>query len=282
MKKLLTGIFLSLVMIANFGVAAAADDFKKQGRCQVYVKDTVANLFPTQFCNAGDLITAIIKILLALISMVAVVVIVLAGYKYVTSQGNTESAGQARKAITNAVIGLVVAVLAYTLVAVVSNTLGNSGGSAGVSGDSNNQNNTQANAQTAARNNLKQATTLSARDTGTGSGRYTTFTVQVTPDPDDISVLCPAPPQSGLATAAVRIPFSTGEDRVYSTESGYGINVNSPATVDMVFTTESDPLPAIVDPDAQITVQVQINLNTGCSIRYDFNQTIGGSRGGDI
>jgi hypothetical protein len=118
MKKYAFAILLfALIVFPNMGHAAS-------GCSNANVSDGVANLFPTKFCEAGDLLVTVIRILLGLISMVAVLYIVLGGYKYVTSAGNEEAAAQGRKTLTYAVIGLVIAVLAYTIVSVVNNTIG--------------------------------------------------------------------------------------------------------------------------------------------------------------
>lgn len=84
----------------------------------------------TQLCNpisgANDLNSLIFKVLkymLGLIGTVAVVMIVLAGFKMVASQGNESQVKSARNTITWSIIGVVVAFLAYSLVAIVQNAI---------------------------------------------------------------------------------------------------------------------------------------------------------------
>ncbi|MBP9686913.1 MAG: hypothetical protein KBD66_03910 [Candidatus Doudnabacteria bacterium] len=69
----------------------------------------------------GGLIKRILNILLTLAGVIAVLMIVLGGYQYVTSQGVDDKAKAGRKTITNAAIGLIAVLLAYMLVTVVTN-----------------------------------------------------------------------------------------------------------------------------------------------------------------
>ncbi len=84
----------------------------------------------TQLCNpiagANDLNSLIIKglkFLLGLIGTVAVLMIVIAGFKMVSSQGDEHQVKSAKQTITWAIAGMVVAILAYSIVAIVQNVL---------------------------------------------------------------------------------------------------------------------------------------------------------------
>lgn len=71
-----------------------------------------------------DLLLKIMQGFLVIIGVWSVVFIVLGGFRLVMSQGNEEAVGAAKKTITWAVIGLVVALLAFSIVAIVQNLLG--------------------------------------------------------------------------------------------------------------------------------------------------------------
>jgi hypothetical protein len=49
--------------------------------------------------------------------------IVIGGFRMVVSQGNEHGVGQAKKTITWAIVGLIVAVMAYSIVAIVQSLL---------------------------------------------------------------------------------------------------------------------------------------------------------------
>ena len=52
--------------------------------------------------------------------MLAVVMIIIGGFQYVTSNGNTESVNNARKKIINSIIGLAIIALAWTIIRLVT------------------------------------------------------------------------------------------------------------------------------------------------------------------
>lgn len=66
--------------------------------------------------NLGRLIKNIVNILLYALGAVAVVMIVIGGIKYTTSNGDSSAVTSAKNTILYAVIGLVVALLAYAIV----------------------------------------------------------------------------------------------------------------------------------------------------------------------
>ncbi|MGB4759505.1 MAG: hypothetical protein WBP26_05635 [Candidatus Saccharimonadales bacterium] len=59
------------------------------------------------------------NIVIATMAVIAVLIIVLAGFKYITSAGDPQSVAGARKAIIYAVVGLIIMGMAYSIVAFV-------------------------------------------------------------------------------------------------------------------------------------------------------------------
>ncbi len=68
-------------------------------------------------------ILRVINIALALAGLIAVLFLVIGGFRYITAGGNEDSASSAKKIILNAVIGIIVIILSFVVVRVVSNTL---------------------------------------------------------------------------------------------------------------------------------------------------------------
>ncbi len=66
--------------------------------------------------NLPAIIKTIVNILLFVIGAVAVIMIVVGGIKYVTSNGDSSAVTNAKNTIFYAVIGLIVAVMAYAIV----------------------------------------------------------------------------------------------------------------------------------------------------------------------
>jgi len=69
----------------------------------------------------------IINILLYFSGAIAVIFLVIGGYKYVASRGNEEAMESAKKTISSAVIGIVIILMAYAIVTIVNNIIVNKG-----------------------------------------------------------------------------------------------------------------------------------------------------------
>lgn len=66
---------------------------------------------------------AILEAMIRLAGLIAVVMIFVAGFKFITSQGNPDAAAGARKTVINALIGLVIVVLSTTIISFIGNSL---------------------------------------------------------------------------------------------------------------------------------------------------------------
>src|SRR6186997_748159 len=73
---------------------------------------------------ASILSFAIRTILLPLAGLVALTFIIIGGFHYIISHGNDEQAEAGKKTLTNAVIGLVIIILAYVIITIVVNFVG--------------------------------------------------------------------------------------------------------------------------------------------------------------
>lgn len=77
--------------------------------------------------SATAIIVRVIQILLAVAGLVAVVFLIIGGFRYITAGGNEESAEAAKTTITNAIIGIVIIILSFVIVRVISNALTKTG-----------------------------------------------------------------------------------------------------------------------------------------------------------
>jgi Type IV secretion system pilin len=73
--------------------------------------------------NIGDLIIAIINVLLGLLFAVAVLFIIIGGYQFVTSAGKEDQAKSGKRTLTYAVIGMVIVILSYMIARVIDGTV---------------------------------------------------------------------------------------------------------------------------------------------------------------
>jgi magnesium-transporting ATPase (P-type) len=71
---------------------------------------------PADRPSLNEIIARVINILSSLAAVIAVIMIIVAGLRYITSAGDSTKAASARNTILNAVIGLVIAVFAQVIV----------------------------------------------------------------------------------------------------------------------------------------------------------------------
>lgn len=66
------------------------------------------------------IVAAVIDILLRIGAIIAIVMVIYGGIEFITSSGNPDKASSARNTITNAIIGLAIAVSAATVVTYIA------------------------------------------------------------------------------------------------------------------------------------------------------------------
>lgn len=121
LKKILTLIVLMVALAIPAIPPLALADAKSDIQCGVNsAASGDCNSTPNSDLNST--ITTIINILSAAVGIVAVIMIIIAGLRFVTSSGNPESAKAARNTITYAAIGLIVVAFAQIIVHFVLHT----------------------------------------------------------------------------------------------------------------------------------------------------------------
>jgi hypothetical protein len=126
-KRTLTVLALSLCIVAGFGakaIVSAQTNVQQDinnGLCAGSNLDFSSN--PSGDCTNNDstaqfnnLVHSIINVLSAVVGVVAVVMIIVGGLRYVTSGGNDASVTGAKNTIMYAIIGLVIVALAQIIV----------------------------------------------------------------------------------------------------------------------------------------------------------------------
>ncbi len=105
---------LSLVVLPTLASAAAVTDYTifpvQTGLGTADLKDTVVN---------------IIQWVLGILALVAVLMIIVGGFQWMTAAGNEERVEKAKKVISAAVIGLIIVLLAWAIVIFVAGTTKN-------------------------------------------------------------------------------------------------------------------------------------------------------------
>ena len=116
MKKIFLGIILSLSLCFGFSAAAMAAS-TTSARDQVCTG--VSGVAGNCTSGAGDIqrvIAAVINILSVIVGLAAVIMIIVAGLKYVTSGGDSSSIASAKSTLIYAIVGVIVAAMAQMIV----------------------------------------------------------------------------------------------------------------------------------------------------------------------
>lgn len=86
--------------------------------------DNLGTFFnPLQVKSVPEIIASIIRILFLLISIAAVIIIIVSGFRMVLASGNEEQLTKAKKAITWAIVGLIVSLMSFSIVAIIQNLI---------------------------------------------------------------------------------------------------------------------------------------------------------------
>ncbi len=81
----------------------------------------ISSGFPS--ATAPEMIASIITLILSLLAIVFIILMIYSGFQWMTAGGNEEQVKKAQSRIKNAVIGLVIIVLAYGITALVFSSL---------------------------------------------------------------------------------------------------------------------------------------------------------------
>lgn len=65
--------------------------------------------------EASVIVTNVVSTVFSVLGLICVVIIIIAGFRYVTSQGDSGSVSKAKNTILYAVVGLVIAIFAFTI-----------------------------------------------------------------------------------------------------------------------------------------------------------------------
>jgi hypothetical protein len=131
----LLSLFASIAMVFSAGLTVSAQDAQQQinnglcagsnlqitdnpGQCRIAGSDATTKI--------NRIVHTIVNLLSALVGIVAVIMIIIGGFRYITSGGNDTSVTAAKNTILYAIIGLVVVALAQIIVRFTLSKLTNS------------------------------------------------------------------------------------------------------------------------------------------------------------
>lgn len=131
MKKIFASFFSLIIIVSTISSVAA------QGLIDTNTAKDFASEVKTEAgfssLRIGDIVATVIKAALSLLAVIFIVLIILAGFKWMTAQGNEENVKQAQETLKTAIIGLIIVLAAYGITFFVFRYLP-FGGTGGVQG----------------------------------------------------------------------------------------------------------------------------------------------------
>jgi len=116
LKKLSIGACSAAAVVLPLAVSASAAD------TQNLVGLNYGTVFGLGSKDVRETIGGIVRAFMGLLGVVAVILILFGGFKWMTSQGNEEKVAEAKKIIISGVIGLIIILSAYAIATfVISN-----------------------------------------------------------------------------------------------------------------------------------------------------------------
>ncbi len=119
-KRIFATLALSSLLILPYLVFASNNPIDKLQQVGSGANGPYAEANET---SMATIIGTIIAAVLGLLGVIFIILIVIAGYQWMTAGGNEETIKKSRQRITNAIIGLVIVLAAYAIWAFISNTL---------------------------------------------------------------------------------------------------------------------------------------------------------------
>ena len=122
-KELGATLTVAALTVAMASTTSVYANGKSAGQAGIDAQDGVNAVNPGAETDLNGLIATIINLVFGSIGIIAVIMIIIGGINYATSQGDTNKVQKAKNTILYGVIGLVVVLLSFAIVTFVLNGL---------------------------------------------------------------------------------------------------------------------------------------------------------------
>lgn len=114
-KKVINLMFITVLLLSAWQTSAQVLDSNTTGALSNNVKvlQTGAGYDPN--VTVGSVVASVIKTFLGLLGVIFVILIIIAGVKWMTAGGDEEKVKAATQTISRAVIGLIIVIAAYSI-----------------------------------------------------------------------------------------------------------------------------------------------------------------------
>ena len=113
--KLIFASFIALIMLSGAALPmTAAAETSKQAACSALGSSTCAQ--PAGSPNVDSVVKNVILVLSLIVGVAAVIMVIVGGFKFITSGGDSNKAASARNTVVYALVGLVIVAFAQAIV----------------------------------------------------------------------------------------------------------------------------------------------------------------------
>ena len=136
----MAGIAILFLLLISFYFAAAASAETAKGELQKQLQTSGSSWgggAPSGNTSLAGIVATVVKAFLGLLGIIFLVLIIYAGYEWMTAQGDEEKVTKAKDTLTRAVIGLIIIIAAYSITYFVFSSLPRNGGTGAPAGTTN-------------------------------------------------------------------------------------------------------------------------------------------------
>lgn len=131
MKKFTSFILLALIVIPVFAISLTANAGSPDNMLWGGYEDDIQVASGLGNTDPREMAGSVVNIVLGFLGVIAVLIILLGGFKWMTAGGNEDGIGEAKQMISAGVVGLVVILAAFGIAQFVINALYNATGATG-------------------------------------------------------------------------------------------------------------------------------------------------------
>ncbi len=122
--EIITGAAAAATLFAGHAMATSEEAAKIENPVRRGVEYARPDGVPTELFGNTGIFTQITNTILAAVGLIAVIMLIFGGIRYIISGGDQKKVTDAKNTILYAIIGLIIALLSYAIVNFVLNALG--------------------------------------------------------------------------------------------------------------------------------------------------------------
>ena len=123
MQFMLLALLMLIISLALVSPVMAQEDFTSDDYFQIGNDETVGDVVKLGQEDPRTVIANVINVILGFLGLIAVIIILMGGFKWMTAGGNQDKVDEAKKLITAGIIGLVIILASFGIATFIINSL---------------------------------------------------------------------------------------------------------------------------------------------------------------